>query len=102
MTNEEPKSDAAKEILYEFTEIIIGLSDCDEAVAADRDVLAYVGRIMALKSTVRAYLTRADPAVTDAELLLNCQSLAMECADGNLRKECDLSAFELAKKYRWM
>lgn len=40
------------------------------------------------------------PEMTDAELLLNCQSLAMEFADDNLIKECELAAFELAKKYR--
>lgn len=40
------------------------------------------------------------PEMTDAELLLNCQSLAMEFADDNMRKECELAAFELVKKYR--
>ena len=41
-----------------------------------------------------------EPAMSEAELLLRCQSLAMEFADDNLRKECEQAAFELAKKYR--
>ncbi len=40
------------------------------------------------------------PAMSEAELLLHCQSLAMEFADDNLRKDCEQAAFELAKKYR--
>jgi len=45
-------------------------------------------------------IARAEPAMSEAELLLHCQSLAMEFADDNLRKDCEQAAFELAKKYR--
>ena len=45
-------------------------------------------------------ITRAEPAMSEEEILLHCQSLAMKFADDNLREEFEQAAFELAKKYR--